>query len=701
MNARFNHWRTGLRRVFRRTARTRLSHAIPSHALLVWALCLAAAAVTQAASAGERRALLIGINDYQAVPGLQGSRNDVEAMQEILVSRWHFEPRNITVLLDRAATRAGILGALEQLVRVAGPDDMVYVHYSGHGSQVEDENGDESDGLDETLVPQDGRTPGVPDITDDELDRIFARLRSKNVVVVLDSCHSGTATRALDIRARSVPRDTRTELYHTGTQTRAIVPTISSRYVLMSAAASNEEALDGPVDGRYQGFFTYALARSAATRSATASPRELFDGVAGELNRIKARFGRNAMPEPQLEAPPALFDQPLFGGAAAGPGQADARVGWVAAELITSGEVRLARGGAAGATVGSKWVLYGADEVAFVPGRGLANVDVVRLDGADALARPDASARAVPAHARAILLLPSPNATRVPIRIVGVPTNARPAIEAALSRDIRNVSFVGANEPARFMVDVQNDQMRLMTADGLQVVGLYGAGNPTWAASMSQQVNRLDTAAELLTLDNPTSALRLAARLANDPVRGARGITVVADTQPAGYRIRRANEPRSVQNSLQLELFVNADAYLTVVDVDSEGNVNLLFPNSFHQQRGLWVDGRVSAGESVRLPDALSPGNRAGFYWDYSPPHGVDTIRVFAATTLAAAQAIRARIAAASAARQNGIAPAIQGLRADLAGFATRGIQLVGDNAPPSAVGADWTAVTLTAAVSD
>jgi hypothetical protein len=662
-------------------------------------LILLIAGFSATAFAGERRALLIGINDYEAVPSLQGSRNDVEAMQEILVSRWHFEPRNVTVLLDRAATRAGILAALEQLVRTAAPDDMVYVHYSGHGSQVEDENGDESDGLDETLVPQDGRTKGVPDITDDQLDRIFARIKSKNVVVVLDSCHSGTATRALDIRSRSVPRDTRTELYReSGTQTRAIVPTVSSRFVLMSAAASNEEALDGPVEGRYHGFFTYALARSAATRSATASPRDLFAGVAGELNRIKARFGRNAMPEPQLEAPPALFDQPLF---AAASGQTEARVGWLAAELLTSGEVRLARGAAVGATPGTKWVLYGADETAFAPGRGLANVDVVRMDGADAIARPDAATRAVPARARAILLLPSPNAARVPIRIVGVPPNARPAIEAALSRDIRNVSFVGANEPARFMVDVQNDQMRLMTADGLQVVGMYGASNPGWAASMSQQVNRLDTAAELLTLDNPSSALRLSARLANGPPPGARGITVVADTQPAGYRIRRANEPRTVANSLQLELFVNADAYLTVVDVDSEGNVNLLFPNSFHQQRGLWVDGRVAAGETVRLPDALAPGNRAGFYWDYSPPHGVDTIRVFAATSLAAAQAIRARIAAASAARQNGIAPAIQGLRADLAGFATRGIQVVGDDTPANAAGADWTAVTLTAVVAE
>ena len=43
----------------------------------------------------------------------------------------------------------------------------------------------------------------------------------------------------------------------------------------------------------------------------------------------------------------------------------------------------------------------------------------------------------------------------------------------------------------------------------------------------------------------------------------------------------------------------------------------------------------------------------------------------------------------------------IDRLRADLAGFATRGIQVVGDNTPANAAGADWTAVTLTALVAE
>ena len=74
----------------------------------MWAamlLVLSAAAWGQTGN-GTRRALLIGINEYQAVPTLAGALNDIAAMREILLTRWGFEPRHIRTLTDRAATRA-------------------------------------------------------------------------------------------------------------------------------------------------------------------------------------------------------------------------------------------------------------------------------------------------------------------------------------------------------------------------------------------------------------------------------------------------------------------------------------------------------------------------------------------------------------------------------------------------------------------
>jgi hypothetical protein len=191
-------------------------------------------------------------------------------------------------------------------------------------------------------------------------------------------------------------------------------------------------------------------------------------------------------------------------------------------------------------------------------------------------------------------------------------------------------------------------------------------------------------------LDNPSSQLKVDVRVASAPkTKGSvstRGIKVVADTQAVKYRIRKQGKPRSEQNSLQLEVRVSTDSYVTIVDVDSEGGVNLLFPNNY-QNRQYHGDGFIRAGEVVLIPDSIKPGNQAGFYWDYSPPKGTDTIRVFSSTDLQTAQMIRDRITALQgtsdrasiALKTRAIATGMQSLREQLTSVAARGILTVPD----------------------
>ena len=124
-----------------------------------------------ASPSSVQRALLIGIGKYEALPRLPGSHNDIELVHQVLVSRFGFSEKYIRTVTDERATRKNVLAAFSQIVQDAGPNDVVYIHYSGHGYQVKDLNGDEPDDqLDETIVPTDGRTENVPDITDDELE---------------------------------------------------------------------------------------------------------------------------------------------------------------------------------------------------------------------------------------------------------------------------------------------------------------------------------------------------------------------------------------------------------------------------------------------------------------------------------------------------------------------------------------------------
>ncbi|MGB0911360.1 MAG: DUF4384 domain-containing protein, partial [Nitrospirales bacterium] len=150
------------------------------------------------------------------------------------------------------------------------------------------------------------------------------------------------------------------------------------------------------------------------------------------------------------------------------------------------------------------------------------------------------------------------------------------------------------------------------------------------------------------------------------------------------YSIRHADEARSLSNSLQLEVTTDTDCYITIVDVDAEGNVNVLFPNPY-QKQSFYPDGFVRANKAVLVPDSLRSGNRAGFHFDYANPAGVDTIRVFATTDLRLAEKIRRSVQPSRPVESNKTTivgrPIVQlaSLRQELVGSLTRGLITVPD----------------------
>ena len=681
----------------------------------------AAPSATSPVSPGVKRALLVGINNYKAVPHLFGSLNDVAAMKQILITRWGFAPENIVTLTEEAATRAGILRSLRQLVSESGPNDTVVFDYSGHGSQVQDLNGDEEDGLDETLVPYDGRTAGVPDIVDDELDAIFAKLRTTNVLIILDSCHSGTGTRGVEFRARGIERDVRIDEYQdpavrpAETGTRAVVPRMQSRQLVMSAVAADQEALDGPIEGEFHGIFTYALSRSLAVTPPGATPRDVFTQVSQELRRLQSNLGHTAMPDPQLEGPPALLDRGLLTSSTGEtPVSGAPRLAWLDVQPGPAGQATLTQGALLGAVPGSTWSIYPPGETAFAPGRAIAVALVTESVGLDARATLQPSTVTLQPGSRAVVQMPAPGSTRVAVRILQAPEARRRQVEAILKRTIQNVEIVEGNRPARFLIDAASDNLRLLTPDARQVVGTFDGRTDQWGQEVARLISRSVGASELLSLDNPASQIRLQAQVMGASQGMARDIVVVADTKPAQLHIRRASEPRAAQNSLQISVTVNTDAYITIVDVDSEGHANLLFPNTY-QRLDFWPDGRVPGNRQLLIPDSLADGGRAGFFWDYGPPAGIDTIRVFATTDASTARLIRDRIRGLQAGPtgSRGIGPSettvvsegLRGLRDDLAGLATRGIVVTQDSAAPGAQQtmqgpSDWAATSLTVAIA-
>ena len=171
-------------------------------------LLLVSACLLHAQTKQTNRALIVAIGDYPEESGWEKIHavNDCSLIIPMLITNGYKET-DIVVLKDEKATKARIVKAFQSLATKTRPGDYIYIHLSGHGQQMLDDNGDEDDGLDEAFIPYDahfrykpGRYEGENHLRDDELEQLIDAIRLRagengNVTVLLDACHSGTGTR--------------------------------------------------------------------------------------------------------------------------------------------------------------------------------------------------------------------------------------------------------------------------------------------------------------------------------------------------------------------------------------------------------------------------------------------------------------------------------------------------------------------------
>jgi hypothetical protein len=147
--------------------------------------------------AGRRIALCVGINAYPRQP-LAGCVRDSENWAKAL-RRNGFEIRE---LREKEATRAHLVSGLRTLIRDGGAGDQLVFQFAGHGSQVDDVSGDESDPFDEVVVPVDFDKGAL--FIDDDIYELCQALRpGTTLTFLMDCCHSGTNTRLAPTLARA------------------------------------------------------------------------------------------------------------------------------------------------------------------------------------------------------------------------------------------------------------------------------------------------------------------------------------------------------------------------------------------------------------------------------------------------------------------------------------------------------------------
>jgi hypothetical protein len=521
-----------------------------------------------ASGKSTRLALLVGVNKYlsSSVPNLSGCVNDVADMSDLLVKKFGFDSRDIDTLIDEQATKEKIIARFqEHLIAKCAPNALVVFFYSGHGSQSPDTSGDEPDGWDETLIPHDSRTPNRFDLRDDEINDLLARLaaRTKNITVIFDCCHSGTATRgavgkriARDVRPQPVAEPTPPGAG--GFRSRANLP-----HVLISACKASEVAQEYQAGSVHRGALTFFLTREIRTASGRETTyKKLMERVKG---RVTAAFQSQ---HPQIEG--ANADDLVF--------RVRPTPQTIIKALPVENQVVLQAGEVDGLTKGSIFdLLPTAAGFAGQPA-AVAQVEVTEVDNLTATARIVSGKVEAACLARERTHAGDLSRTAVFVDLEGKTPGAVAAspVLKQIAEQIRTkepyLSQLVAVEDVRAarLIVRQNAAGEIELTDGSAVLDLKKAADADAVIKTLQKAVHWGKWLAVVALDNPRSALDVSLELAV-PDRGGK-------PGPASEGLSRL----AVWEQEEIEFTITNrgkhDVHVSLVDLPFDGSVTVIYP---------------------------------------------------------------------------------------------------------------------------
>ena len=218
-----------------------------------------------------KKALLIGINYTGSDSELNGCHNDCTDIRDWLEPRGY----SIKLLMDHddytPPTRNNILACIHDFVATVTSNDILYFHYSGHGTNIRDTSGDERDGMDECIYTLDQQL-----VTDDELyTALVSRLPAgARLCAVFDSCRSGSV---LDLPWRVTGGSFYRENHNAN----------ESLVVSISGCRDTQTSADSSFKGRANGALTYSLLKTLARAQPATSWKDLTADINTRLTKYR------------------------------------------------------------------------------------------------------------------------------------------------------------------------------------------------------------------------------------------------------------------------------------------------------------------------------------------------------------------------------------------------------------------------------
>jgi hypothetical protein len=607
------------------------------------------AVTASAAQAVEKFALIVGVDDQlqpenYSISVLKGPTNDVKLIRRLLVERYDFKDdgNHILTLTGKNATKKAIADAFKsQLIdkAKANSDAVTLFYFSGHGSQQDDVNNDESDGTDETLVAYDSRGKGGHDIVDDEIAEWFDSLsvHTKNAIFILDSCHSGTGTRG-DAVARVLPTNPNAARRPgTSSGAKTIVRSLSpgwarnDKYTAIAGALAEEQSYEGPIKdagGTSYGYLTWSLYQTLKLQP-DLSWRQTMESVRRAVGQLTSQQ------HPQVEGD---VERTAFGESG------DRSQPYISIVSATGGGVTINGGRALGLSEGSLLAIYDP-KAKFLIGDDK-KLATARVTGSSLTISQatfvDQPSSALPPGAKVAIVTPYFGTAPLPIKLDALPDQATTPADTVLLGQIRHrlkdvaiVRPVSGAETWRYSVQkgCLNAKGELNIPKAALPSGCHPAyylaspqtrdaalaywapaTDPNLAQKLADAITALGRQAALRSLSNKSAKLDVRLHLIPvNIVKNALGESEALDGNPI---------PASGQPSLavgdafrfQIENLSSDDVWVTVIALETDGGIKVLTP--------------AKTGDKVTAHTSYSFGT----VLEAQPPLGIETYKIIATT---------------------------------------------------------------------
>ncbi len=596
----------------------------PFFSILLSVLLLQAAAQTP-----EKYAVIVAISNYAPSTGWNklNSENDIPLIRESL-KRQGFKEANIRIIRDKEATKQGILMAMQQqFLTKAKAGDICVFHFSGHGQQVMDNNGDEADGYDEALVAYDSPMEyegGVEKhLRDDEfgfkLEEVRKHLGSNgNLLVVIDACHSGTSTRSGLGNYRGTTTKYAPKNYNPVTNTKIIneglfslgetKPGLAPMSAFFASAASE---LNQECGEEHCGSLSLAFSKALAKSESKTSYRGLFDNIRLEMSKMVPGQTPNAEGD---------LDKEIFGGAALGKPNY-----YTAEQIIGKKKITIGCGKIYSVFAGTTLLIYPSNTYNKENVKPLAKAVITTAGDYSSEAELDTElSEDVLKTAWVFLDEVSFGDLTVPVTVT--------IKDETLSQQVKQL--LAQNKQVK-LADAQGDIFIEQGANGFAADSLYisTAGDYRLGACSKQM-----TEAQLAAFINAKiAAFGRAAYLRNLNMKNEE-LNVVFEFVPIDYKKAEGNN-NAVIKDLPLKSITDASGnivfqhddrynlrltnngqerlYYNILEIQPDNLVNVLFPASNQQA----MDCFINPGDTVRLTRVFRIG----------PPDGMNVIKLVAA----------------------------------------------------------------------